>query len=241
MTDTPVADGMLPREVDVIGALQRSYANSPSNDIVVCAAGTLPADLQKLWRTSAPGDYHVEYGYSCMGYEIEGALGAKLAHPEKEVVVIVGDGSYLMMNSQLATSVMLGAKIIVLLLDNRGFGCINRLQQACGGAPFNNLLADSRQGAPDIDFAMHAKAMDALSEHVTNIGKLEAAMKRARRRSQLSDLDRHRSRAPHRRRRLVVGSRGAGSIGPRVGEPGARGLRTRRESPQQRIRIEHGI
>jgi 3D-(3,5/4)-trihydroxycyclohexane-1,2-dione acylhydrolase (decyclizing) len=183
VTNTPVADGVLPREADVIGAVQRSDANSASNDIVVCAAGTLPADLQKLWRTSAPGGYHVEYGYSCMGYEIAGALGAKLAHPEKEVIVIVGDGSYLMMNSELATSVMLGAKIIVVLLDNRGFGCINRLQQACGGAPFNNLIADSKQGpqgAPAIDFAMHAKAMGASSEHVDNIGELEAAMKRAR-------------------------------------------------------------
>ncbi|SAL34675.1 iolD protein [Caballeronia peredens] len=183
VTNTPIADGQLPREADVIGAVQRSDDASPARDIVVCAAGTLPADLQKLWRTSAPGGYHVEYGYSCMGYEIAGGLGVKLARPEREVIVIVGDGSYLMMNSELATSVMLGAKLIVVLLDNRGFGCINRLQQACGGAPFNNLIDDCKQGAhgaPQIDFALHARSLGALSEHAANIGELQAAMKRAR-------------------------------------------------------------
>lgn len=133
VTNTPLADGVLPREADVIGAVQRSSASSAGEDIVVCAAGTLPADLQKLWRVAGRGGYHVEYGYSCMGYEIAGGLGVKLARPEREVIVMVGDGSYLMMNSELATSVMLGAKVIVVLLDNRGFGCINRLQQACGG------------------------------------------------------------------------------------------------------------
>ncbi len=151
--------------------------------MVVCAAGTLPADLQKLWKTSTPGGYHVEYGYSCMGYEIAGGLGAKLARPSSEVIVIVGDGSYLMMNSELATSVMLGAKLIVVLLDNRGYGCINRLQQACGGAPFNNMIADCKQGpegAPKIDFAMHARSLGATSEHVANIDELQIAMERAR-------------------------------------------------------------
>jgi 3D-(3,5/4)-trihydroxycyclohexane-1,2-dione acylhydrolase (decyclizing) len=183
VTHADIAANVLPREADVIGAVQRSSADSASNDIVVCAAGTLPADLQKLWRTNEPGGYHVEYGYSCMGYEIAGGLGVKLARPDKEVIVILGDGSYLMMNSELATSVMLGAKLIVVLLDNRGFGCINRLQQACGGAAFNNLIDDCKQGpqgAPEIDFAMHARSMGALSEHVANIVELEAAMKRAR-------------------------------------------------------------
>jgi 3D-(3,5/4)-trihydroxycyclohexane-1,2-dione acylhydrolase (decyclizing) len=183
LTNAPQDNNALPREADVIGAVQRSSAQSAAHDIVVCAAGTLPADLQKLWRTSTPGGYHVEYGYSCMGYEIAGALGAKLARPEREVIVMVGDGSYLMMNSELATSVMLGAKIIVVLLDNRGYGCINRLQQACGGAPFNNLIDDCRQGpegAPVIDFAMHARSLGAAAEHVANIDGLEAAMQRAR-------------------------------------------------------------
>jgi 3D-(3,5/4)-trihydroxycyclohexane-1,2-dione acylhydrolase (decyclizing) len=183
VTNTPPPDNALPREADVIGAVQRSGTSSTTRDVVVCAAGTLPADLQKLWRTSTPGGYHVEYGYSCMGYEVAGGLGAKLARPDSEVIVIVGDGSYLMMNSELATSVMLGAKLIVVLLDNRGYGCINRLQQACGGAPFNNLIADCVQGpegAPHIDFAMHARSLGATAEHVANIDELEGALHRAR-------------------------------------------------------------
>ena len=92
----------------------------------------------------------VEYGYSCMGYEIAGGIGVKMALPDREVVVTIGDGSYLMMNSEIATSVMLGKKLIIVVNDNRGFGCINRLQQATGGAPFNNLLRDARHEAlPD--------------------------------------------------------------------------------------------
>ena len=98
----------LPYDGEVIGAVQRSAPDSPARDIVVCAAGTLPAELHKLWRTAAPGGYHIEYGYSCMGYEIAGGLGVKMAQPDREVVVMVGDGSYLMLNSEIATSVMLG-------------------------------------------------------------------------------------------------------------------------------------
>ena len=176
-------DVELPYEGDVIGAVQRSAADSPRNDIVVCAAGTLPADLHKLWRTSVPGGYHMEYGYSCMGYEIAGGLGAKMAHPEREVVVILGDGSYLMLNSEIATSVMLDQKLVIVVLDNHGFGCINRLQQACGGAPFNNLFADSVQGAKGpakIDFAAHGASLGALSENVKTIPELERALERAR-------------------------------------------------------------
>jgi 3D-(3,5/4)-trihydroxycyclohexane-1,2-dione acylhydrolase (decyclizing) len=173
----------LPYEGEVIGAVQRSAADSETSDIVVCAAGTLPAELHKLWRTSRPGGYHVEYGYSCMGYEIAGGLGVKMARPDREVVVIAGDGSYLMLNSEIATSVMLGHKLVIVVLDNRGYGCINRLQQACGGAPFNNLLDDCLQGplgAPAIDFAAHAAAMGARAENVTTIAELEAALHRAR-------------------------------------------------------------
>ena len=173
----------LPYDGDVIGAVQRTASDSTSDDIVVCAAGTLPGELHKLWRTSVPGGYHVEYGYSCMGYEIAGALGVKMAKPDREVIVMVGDGSYLMLNAEIATSVMLGYKIIVVVLDNRGYGCINRLQQAVGGAPFNNLLDDclqGEQGAPVIDFAMNARSLGAHAEHATSIGELEAAMKRAR-------------------------------------------------------------
>ena len=173
----------LPYDGEVIGAVQRSSNDSASRDIVVCAAGTLPAELHKLWRTSTPGGYHMEYGYSCMGYEIAGGLGVKMAKPESDVIVMVGDGSYLMMNSEIATSVMLNKKLIIVVLDNRGYGCINRLQQACGNAPFNNMLADCLQegeGAPAIDFALHARSLGALSEHVDGIAGLEAALVRAR-------------------------------------------------------------
>jgi 3D-(3,5/4)-trihydroxycyclohexane-1,2-dione acylhydrolase (decyclizing) len=176
-------DAALPYEGEVIGAVQRSAGGASARDIVVCAAGTLPAELHKLWRASGPGDYHVEYGYSCMGYEIAGGLGVKMARPDHEVIVIVGDGSYLMLNSEIATSVMLGRKLIVVVLDNHGYGCINRLQQACGGEAFNNLFADCVQGpdgAPRIDFAAHAASLGALAENVKTIPELEAAMQRAR-------------------------------------------------------------
>ena len=104
-----------------------------------------------------------------------------MAEPDRDVVVMVGDGSYLMMNSELATSVMLGHKLIVVLLDNRGYGCINRLQQATGSPGFNNLLADTlHQTLPDIDFAAHARSLGALSEHVGTLGELSAALARAR-------------------------------------------------------------
>ena len=180
---TGVRDVALPYDGDVIGAVQRTAGDSPANDIVVCAAGTLPGELHKLWRTSTPGGYHVEYGFSCMGYEIAGGLGVKMAHPDREVIVMVGDGSYLMLNAEIATSVMLGHKIVVVVLDNRGYGCINRLQQAVGGAPFNNLLDDCLQGsdgAPRIDFAANARSLGAEAEHVASIGELEAALGRAR-------------------------------------------------------------
>jgi 3D-(3,5/4)-trihydroxycyclohexane-1,2-dione acylhydrolase (decyclizing) len=176
-------EATLPYDADVIGAVQRSSPRSAANDIVVNAGGTLPAELHKLWRTNVPGGYHMEYGYSCMGYEIAGGLGVKLAHPDREVIVMVGDGSYLMLNSEIATSVLLGKKIIVVVQDNHGYGCINRLQQAVGGEPFNNLFSDCVQGPsgpPAIDFAMHAQSMGALGENVKTIAELEAALGRAR-------------------------------------------------------------
>jgi 3D-(3,5/4)-trihydroxycyclohexane-1,2-dione acylhydrolase (decyclizing) len=175
--------GELPYDGEVIGAVQRSSPKSTTKDIVVCAAGTLPAELHKLWRTSTPGGYHMEYGYSCMGYEIAGGLGVKIARPDREVIVMVGDGSYLMLNTEISTSVMLDKKLIIVLLDNRGYGCINRLQQSCGGNPFNNMFEDCLQfgeGAPNIDFAANAASLGALSEKVANIGELEVALQRAR-------------------------------------------------------------
>jgi 3D-(3,5/4)-trihydroxycyclohexane-1,2-dione acylhydrolase (decyclizing) len=176
-------EGELPYDGEVIGAVQRSSTKSTNDDIVVCAAGTLPAELHKLWRTSTPGGYHLEYGYSCMGYEIAGGLGVKMARPDREIIVMVGDGSYLMLNNEIATSVMLDKKLIIVLLDNRGYGCINRLQQSCGGKAFNNMLEDCLQfgqGAPNIDFAANAASLGALSEKVANIPELEAALQRAR-------------------------------------------------------------
>jgi len=172
----------LPTDAQVIGAVQRS---TDDDAIVVCAAGGLPGELHKLWKAAKPNGYHVEYGFSCMGYEIAGGLGVKMARPDREVVVMVGDGSYMMMNSELATSVMLGHKIITVILDNRGFGCINRLQMATGGESFNNLLDTARHVEPSaIDFAAHAGAMGAVSEKVSSITDLEDAMERARKADQ---------------------------------------------------------
>ena len=168
------SDTALPSDAQVIGAVWRAM---DEDAVVVCAAGGLPGELHKLWRTRRPGGYHLEYGYSCMGYEIAGGLGVKLATPDREVVVMVGDGSYLMLNSEIATSVAMGAKLIVIVLDNRGFGCIGRLQQATGGAAFNNRLDDA---APQVDFAAHAASLGARSEKVANLAEVEAALARAR-------------------------------------------------------------
>jgi 3D-(3,5/4)-trihydroxycyclohexane-1,2-dione acylhydrolase (decyclizing) len=176
---TAAGHAVPPTEAQVIGAVNR--AAGPQG-VVVCAAGGLPGELHKSWRATVPGGYHLEYGYSCMGYEIAGGLGVKLALPERDVFVMVGDGSYLMLNSEIATSVMMGEKLVVVVLDNHGFGCINRLQQACGGAPFTNLLADAAPGgvAPAIDYAAHARSLGAVAEQVKSIADLEAALDRAR-------------------------------------------------------------
>lgn len=179
----------LPYEGEVIGAVRDSTDHSPEGDIVVCAAGTLPAELQKLWQSARPGSYHVEYGYSCMGYEIAGGIGVKMAQPESEVVVMVGDGSYLMMNSEIATSVMLGVKLLIVLLDNRGFGCINRLQKATAGENFNNLLVESvgEQGADiPIDFVAHARALGAEAVLANDLSDLRQKLVAARRHSRTS-------------------------------------------------------
>lgn len=159
-----------PTDAQVLGAVNRVIG---AKGTVVCAAGGLPGELHKLWRAQDSDAYHVEYGYSCMGYEIAGGLGVKLARPDRDVVVMVGDGSYLMMNSEIATSIAMQLKLTIVLLDNRGFGCINRLQASCGGASFNNLLEDA---APAIDFVAHARALGAHSQKVGDISELEAAV-----------------------------------------------------------------
>jgi 3D-(3,5/4)-trihydroxycyclohexane-1,2-dione acylhydrolase (decyclizing) len=166
---TTPSNAALPSDAQVLGAVNRAAA---SGDIIVCAAGGLPGELHKLWRCREPGTYHVEYGYSCMGYEIAGGLGAKLAMPEREVWVLVGDGSYLMMNSEIATSVMLEKKLNIVVLDNSGFGCIDRLQRSCGGASFNNLFANGS----GVDFAAHAASLGATVRQVTSLAELEAAL-----------------------------------------------------------------
>lgn len=121
----------------------------------------------------------MEYGFSCMGYEIAGAMGIKLADPDRDVICMLGDGSYMMANSELATAAMLGIEITVVIADNRGFGCINRLQVGCGGAEFNNLLDHSRHETPSkIDFAAHAASMGATAVHVGSVAELEAALAR---------------------------------------------------------------
>jgi 3D-(3,5/4)-trihydroxycyclohexane-1,2-dione acylhydrolase (decyclizing) len=170
---------MPPSDAQVIGAVHRAIV---PGTVVVCAAGGLPGELHKLWPAEGPGTYHLEYGYSCMGYEIAGGLGVKLADPGREVVVMVGDGSYLMMNSEIATSVMLGLRLTIVVLDNGGFGCIDRLQRATGGEGFNNLFADARhQALPGIDFRAHAASLGAGAEQVDGLAALEETVRRAQR------------------------------------------------------------
>ena len=171
---------LLPSDGEVVGAVNRS---SRERDVVVCAAGGLPGDLQKLWKTSFDRGYHVEYGYSCMGYEIAGGLGVKMALPDSQVYVMVGDGSYLMMNSEIFSSVMLGLKLIIVVVDNGGYGCIHRLQENCGNSGFNNLIRDCRSTQNEVmrvDFAAHARSMGAKSEEVEGIASLEKALEKAR-------------------------------------------------------------
>jgi len=175
---TAAGNAELPSDAQVIGAVQRT---ARPGDIVLNAAGGVPGELHKHWQAEEPLGYHMEYGFSCMGYEIAGGLGVKMALPDRNVIVFVGDGSYLMLNSELATSVMLGKKLTVVVLDNRGYGCINRLQRATGGESFNNLLRDTvHETLPDIDFAAHARSLGAISEKVSGIAELEAALTRAR-------------------------------------------------------------
>ncbi|MFN3825971.1 MAG: 3D-(3,5/4)-trihydroxycyclohexane-1,2-dione acylhydrolase (decyclizing) [Pseudorhodobacter sp.] len=175
LTDAPQDGNALSTDQQVIGAVQRS---SHPDTVVMSAAGTMPGELHKLWKTPRAGGYHMEYGFSCMGYEVAGALGIKLAEPERDVICMVGDGSYMMANSELATAAMMGIAFTVVITDNRGFGCINRLQMGTGGAEFNNLYAHARiQNAPRIDFAAHAASMGAEAVKVGSIAELEAALR----------------------------------------------------------------
>jgi 3D-(3,5/4)-trihydroxycyclohexane-1,2-dione acylhydrolase (decyclizing) len=173
----PGPGNALPTDMQVIGAVQRSASRGT---VVMGAAGTMPGELHKLWDAAA-GGYHMEYGFSCMGYEIAGALGIKMARPDADVICMVGDGSYMMANSELATAVMMGVPFTVVITDNRGYGCINRLQKGTGGAAFNNLLDDSYHVNPShIDFVAHAASMGARAVKAADIAGLEAALAEAK-------------------------------------------------------------
>jgi len=167
-------DAPRPSDAQVIGAVLR---NSTADTVIVCAAGGLPGELHRHWRTQRPGGYHVEYGFSCMGYEIAGGIGVKLADPDRDVIVMVGDGSYLMANSEIATAAAAQLDLTIVVLNNSGFGCINRLQQACGSAPFNNLLTDCGYAAPPVvDFVSHASSLGARARQARGVADLEHAL-----------------------------------------------------------------
>lgn len=171
------AGNELPADAQVIGAVQEA---STEASIAMCAAGTMPGALKLLWQPSQ-GGYHMEYGYSCMGYEVAGAMGLKLARPDREVLCFVGDGSYMMANSELATAVMRRIPFTVILTDNRGYGCINRLQQVCGGVEFNNMYVDCNiEAQPQIDFVAHAGSMGAHAVKAKDLADLQVQIKAAR-------------------------------------------------------------
>lgn len=151
------------------------------NDYQVAAAGGLPGEINMGWQTRSVGSIDIEYGYSCMGYEIPGAWGAKMALPDREVISWVGDGSYLMMNSDIYSTVATGHKVIFIVCDNGGFAVINRLQMNTGGEEFNNLLEHTRRVSDTrVDFVKHAESMGAIAEKVTNIEEFRAAFRRAK-------------------------------------------------------------
>lgn len=170
-------------QAEVIGIVNDEAGGSAT---VVCAAGSLPGDLLRLWRTDDPKGYHVEYGYSCMGYEVAAGLGVTLAEPSRRVVVMVGDGSYLMLNSEIVTAVAERQRFTVVLLDNQGFGCITGLARSVGVPDFGNDLrfrdtARHRLAGPlvPVDFRQHAEAMGALAMAASSASELRAALTRA--------------------------------------------------------------
>jgi 3D-(3,5/4)-trihydroxycyclohexane-1,2-dione acylhydrolase (decyclizing) len=167
---------------EVIGIV--NHFTGPS-DIVVCAAGSLPGDLHKLWRTRQPGGYHMEYGNSCMGYEIAGALGAKMADPSREVFVLIGDGSYLMMAQEIVTSLQEGHKLNIVLLDNHGFSSIGGLSRACGneglGTNYRYRRGEKYEGENiPVDFVANAASLGAWSMRATSAVELKEALAQAK-------------------------------------------------------------
>jgi 3D-(3,5/4)-trihydroxycyclohexane-1,2-dione acylhydrolase (decyclizing) len=169
---------------EVIGAVNEA---SRPQDVVVCAAGSLPGDLHKVWRTRDPKGYHLEYGYSCMGYEIAGGLGVKMADPERDVYVMVGDGSYLMMAQEIVTSIQEGYKLIIILINNHGFASIGGLSQAVGSGGFGTHYRYRREatglldGAPlPVDYAANARSLGAHVIEARDLPGFKAALEEAR-------------------------------------------------------------
>ncbi|MEK3882637.1 3D-(3,5/4)-trihydroxycyclohexane-1,2-dione acylhydrolase (decyclizing) [Paenibacillus sp. PL2-23] len=167
-----------------LGVINESLQPS---DIIVAAAGSLPGDLHRLWRPAQPGTYHMEYGFSCMGYEVSGAFGAALAAPKQEVYAMVGDGSYLMLHSELLTSIQEGVKMTVLLFDNSGYQCIHNLQRGHGSDGFGNEFRYREDATGRLtgdympmDFAAHARSMGARAYTVRTAQQLREALLQAR-------------------------------------------------------------
>ncbi|MBG0767125.1 MAG: 3D-(3,5/4)-trihydroxycyclohexane-1,2-dione acylhydrolase (decyclizing) [Spirochaetaceae bacterium] len=171
-------------QVRVLGELNDRLL--PESAIVVSGSGSIPSDMQRVWRTRVRGTYHMEYAFSCMGYEIAAALGAKIAHPDTEVVAIVGDGAYTMLHTELLTSIQEGKKIIVVILDNAGFHCIDNLQHSQGIVHYGNewKRREASTGrltgsSLSVDYAMNAESWGAVGLHADTVQALEDAMKQA--------------------------------------------------------------
>lgn len=171
-------------QAEVIGAVSRAAG---PGDVVLCAAGSLPGDLHKLWRTSDPKGFHLEYGYSTMGYECAAGMGAKLACPDREVFVMVGDGNYLMMNNEIVTSIQEGIKFIIVLLNNHGFGSIGNLSQSIGSQRFGTKYRyrDEKSGQLNgnllpVNFAQNAQSLGARVFEASDINSLEKALEEAK-------------------------------------------------------------
>lgn len=167
---------------EVIGTVNSAAGD---RDVVVCAAGSMPGDMHKLWRTKSPGTYHMEYGYSTMGYEIAAGLGIKMADPDREVYVMVGDGSYLMMAQEIATSIQEGAKLNIVVVDNLGFASIGGLSTACGTGGFGTHYRQRRNGSLDgapvsVDFVANARSLGARSRRASTQAELESALEEMR-------------------------------------------------------------
>jgi 3D-(3,5/4)-trihydroxycyclohexane-1,2-dione acylhydrolase (decyclizing) len=174
--------GPLPAQAEIIGVVAQE---SGPRDVVVCAAGSMPGDLHKLWRPRDPKSYHVEYGYSCMGYEIAGGLGAKLADPSREVIVMVGDGSYLMMAQELVTAVQEGVKLVVVLVQNHGFASIGNLSESVGAQRFGTRYRFRTDSGLDgeflpVDLAANAASLGANVLSATTVDEFRTALREAR-------------------------------------------------------------